>query len=253
MFEPQSERGSCLKYALCFLALFIVLGCDDTFDRYDSLTPIYEEQPFNEYDKTIDLVINSSIDPVKIEPTFIRKLVKITFGWVPLIGDILELPLDVGSALLPNLPALEIADIPEEAAINDPDVQDIVKEVRIRHIFLQLTPEEKLPEEIVKKKCFLIFKCREINLDFINEIRVYIAEKNDKDRGILIAKSNDEIKVQSEKTYILLDIEENINLKTILQKIEHFEIRTLVRGKLPRKNVYIEGGVSLDVKLRLDL
>ena len=238
------------RILITFLLLF-TLGCGDTFDMSSEVQPMYQPEPISEQDQIVDITIDSEIAPVKIKPTFIRKLVQITFGWVPLVGDILELPLDLVTAILPKFNAIEIANIPEDATINDPEVLSIIKSVQVSQVFLKVTPEEELPKDDQDKKCWVFFKCREPNLDFMKEIRIYIARVGQKDKGILIAKSNDDAKIKSKKTEIIFDIVENVNLKPIISKIHEYEIRTLVQGKPPKRNVYIQGGISLDVRLKI--
>ncbi len=252
-FDSILQGGALKKLIIITYFALSTIGCGDIFNFNSSVDPIVDPAPLSESDQVIELNVESEIASTKIEPTLIRKIVQITFGWIPLVGDIIELPLNLASALLPKLSALEIINLPDDASVNDPDLQNVIQFIQLDKIFLMITPEELIPEEDRKEKCFIFFECREPNLDFIKEIRVYIAQKGEKEKGALIAQSNNEIKISNQKRSIELEITENFNLKPYLMNIENYEVRTLVRGRPPKRTLYLQGGVSLNIKLGLNL
>ncbi len=247
-------RGSLLKQTfLIFILCLSSLSCGFEYDEIDSVNPLFEQEKLAESSKVIRLTIASEIEPTEIEPTVIRKIVQKLFGWVPLLGYLSEIPLNLAVALMPNLPASDLAQIPEEASIDDPDVRGLIKGIYVREIFLQLTPKDELPKKSKNKKCFLIFDCSVKKLDFIDEIRVYVARKGSKKNGMLIGFGKSSRHMSQKKTRIDFQIIRDVNLKPYLLDIEHYEIRTLFEGKPPRDSLYIQGGVVLDADIKIEI
>lgn len=196
----------------------------------------------------VDLEISTQLDTIKIKKDFIRKITGTLFGWIPIIGDILELPVDLSmklaSAIIPPLPVRNDIPVKPGGSWNDPEVLKLVTSVKLVSGRLKVLEREKTG--------FLVFNQTPEDLTFLREIRVYLVFKTRDAKEVLVllaeAKSDTDFNIQTQELKFTPSFE---NIKPYYDKYGQFEVRTLASGKIPPGDMLIGGSFNVLVTLQL--
>lgn len=246
-----------------FLAMTIglfVWSCSES----ETITPLYEPREIQLADQfSASLEIYERLGATPVEPLAIRRFA----AAIPFLGDLLELPLDFGRVLLPDLSDRLDSDISSEPEWTDSGFLKRIDSIVLRELFLTITPED--PEDRV---ClFLFIFCSEPSPGFIKEIKLKAFFKDlqseaggsrlhthgplkgiDRREGVEIAIANREANLDEEHSRLTFDILVQ-DLKPYLEAYDSFDVKVLVKGKTPRRTMVIDGQVYLQVNFKIGI
>lgn len=210
--------------------------------------PLYPMEKVAAPNTPMEFIVRSRIQPMVVKTNGLRRLVRTVVGWIPLVGDLVELPLNLVNALLPDLPFTEILDLPRDASIDDPEVMELVESVEIYGIYLFVTPED-LRTVKNPKRCGLFSKCKDQDLEFMKEIRIYLERKDNSGEMVLLARGVQPENMSPDKKLMNVIPVPGINLRDYLGRMDEYQIKTIIDGRIPRNDLYLEGNVVLKIRL----
>jgi hypothetical protein len=237
------------NFILCILALAVFAvnlgGCAKEENK-----PLYNTTVSEKDAKPIEFMVRSRIEPTVVKTEIFRRLIRQIFGWIPVVGELLELPMNLINALLPDLPFSEMSQFPQGTSIADPQVLGQLESVEIFGLYLFVTPKNLRSEKDQNRKCHLFFKCKDQDLAFMKEVRVYLQRKdNDKDM-VLLARGVKEVNLSPDHQLMNVVPVPGVNLKDYLRKLDQYQVKTIVEGRIPRNDLYIEGNIVLKIRLK---
>ena len=260
---------------LPFFALALLLsGCGTK----ETLTPLYKAEAYHLADAHIQYW--SDIDPIKIEPSRLRRITQKLIGWVPIGGDLLEIPMDLINVVFPKLPFSKNQQLPSDAEWNDPKFIAKLRSIRIGDAYLRITPKE-LRKDYEPEMCYFTFRCifkgecqcSDMGFeDFMSEARVYLQFKDlranqnpDTQQEMLDSaglKINEEPQIflaaadlgttYDRSSHVLHFNVTDRDIRPYMNLFNRFEIKIAAVGKFPRRDVYIDGRFRIDLILGLD-
>lgn len=228
----------------------------------EKITPLYQSEKIELRDADVDFW--TDINPTTIEPSAIRKFARTLFGWIPLIGDIVELPLDLTAVVLPPLKATSRPELPPDGEWNDPRLLNIVKNLKLGEGYIRITPVEQR-KDYEPEKCWIFWDCDDVEFpDFLKEVRIYLLFKDMKPEfrarnkmkslkeqpEVLLASADVEKNYDGEKKMLHFNVSEE-NIRPYLEQYGKFEIKIVARGGFPRRRVYLDGKLRIDMRLKL--
>jgi hypothetical protein len=242
-------------------AIAVLFSCGAAQDR-EKIEPIYSPESLDLSSRPIAVEYWGELEATTIEPSGIRKLQNALFGWIPLVGDLLELPLDLGNALLPSLPSTIRPEIPADASWNDPRLIKMISDLRLEEAFIRIVPPAERGPNYKPERCwFGTSDCEEDGFAFLKEIRVYLIFKNLKNNAsqltdptrpeVLIAYATTD-KDYDEATQVLRFHSTGVELKQYLASYGQFEVKIIATGKYPRRKVYLDGRLRLEMGMNLN-
>lgn len=250
-------------YSLFFIALSLA-ACGS---RKEHIEPIYQTEHLQLQDVEVELWNN--IDMIEVEPSFVRQITRIFFGWIPGVGGLLELPMDLVSVLMPPLPSISHPAIPKEGAWNDPKVLDALKSIRLGAGYIRITPKEERGPNYRSEKCFWpwewgdeVFVCADPGFDsFLSGVSVFLMFKDvrannvvsaiPQEKEILLAYAETERDYDKPHKTLYFNVPDDLNLRTYMDLYERFEVKIIARGKWPRQKVYLDGKLRLNLVVKL--
>lgn len=248
-----------MRNFILFLALALA-GCGAK--PSEKLTPLYQAEKIELRDAEIEHW--SDIAPTIVKPSGVRSFARALFGWIPLVGDLVELPLDLTSVVLPSLSAVSHPELPPDGEWNDERLLAIVKNLSLGKGYIRITPISER-KNYKPEKCWFFWDCDDVEFpDFLKEVRIYLIFEDIKPEY----KEKKEFKAMLEKPEVLLafaEIERNYdaqnkilhfevseeNIRPYLEQYGKFEIKIVALGGFPRHKVYLDGKLRIDIKLRL--
>ncbi|MBK9295151.1 MAG: hypothetical protein IPM57_12065 [Oligoflexia bacterium] len=235
-----------MHFAKLFLSLVVLFsfGCKNT----NEITPIAgsKKLKFN----AISLNIQGDVEPVKVQKSFIRKFTGTLLGWIPLFGEILEMPinlsLSMAKALIPPLPVRNDIPIKPGSTWTDEEVLKLVKSVQLTAGYLEVIEREK-------KNLNILGPSNPNDLNFLKDVHVSLIFR-DKNGEVL-----EDIPLADaiiEKDFIrdtqrLHFHTTNVDIKPYYEKYKTLEIRTLASGKFPNYDITFNGKFNVLVVLDL--
>lgn len=268
-------RLSFSSLALVSVSAFLVLIFTSCGTK-EEIRPIYTAEAIKLNDAHIEYW--SNIDATVVEPSLMRKVTRTIVGWIPIGGDLIELPMNLVNVVFPHLPSTSHPALPKDGEWNDPVLMSSLKSIRIGAGYIRITPEAERGKDYKPEMCYFtircIFegdcKCEDPSFDdFLSEIRVYLQFKDLKRTQDHEAQRSkiDELGINKEKpqeSEVFLaaaDIASSYDaasrtmhfnvsdqdIRPYMDLYDRFEIKLVAVGKYPRYNVYIDG------KLRIDL
>ncbi len=257
-----------------FALFFLLSGCGTK----ETITPLYKAEAYHLADAHIQ--VWSDIDPIKVEPSRLRRITQKLVGWVPIGGDLLEIPMDLINVVFPKLPFSQHQQLPSDAEWNDPKFLAKLRSIRVGEMYLRITPKE-LRKDYEPEMCYFTFRClfkgececSDMGFeDFMSEARVYLQFKNlraNQDPNIQQELMSDVgIKANEEPQIFLAAADLNTtydrsshvlhfnvtdrDIRPYMSLYDRFEVKIAAVGKYPRRNVYMDGRVRIDLVLGLD-
>lgn len=245
--------------ALLGLTCFLV-SCN----KYDEqIVPIYPAENLVIGDAHIELW--QPVGKTKVEPSLIRRVAREIVGWLPGVGDLLELPLDLTSVLIPPLSSVSHPALPKDAEWDDPRLLEMIKSFKIGSGFLQTMSRAEEEPGKVRESCPFWRNCREERPDgqfdeFLKEIRIYLTFSKLKTEGLdqdlpaeteTLLASADVSKDYQPQTRQLVFRVTDINLKPFLKYYGDISVKVVSRGNYPKNPVQFDGQFRLDIDLKL--
>lgn len=257
------RRYSPILAAFLILVSLVLISCGKAEDRIE---PLYATEDIKLRDAHVELW--QSIGMTTVEPSLIRQVTRKFFGWIPVVGGLLELPLDLTSIVLPPLPSVSRPELPKDGEWNDPRLLKIIKGLKLGAGYIRITPIEERGPAYKPEKCWFFFECDDVGFDdFLNEVRVYLIFKDLKDMSLVLPKDKKERKKIEEPEVLLAtaDIDTSYdkatktvyfnvseeNIRPYLDRYGEFSIKIIARGKYPKHKVYLDGKLRIDLDLKL--
>jgi hypothetical protein len=245
------------------------LGCGQT----ERLDPLYTPQAIQLSD-TIPTEVSADIPTTVIHPSAVKRFTQMIFGWLPILSDLIALPVDFAPMLLPALKAVVHPNLPGETPLNDPEFLKEIATLKIQSGYLRVIPESERAPEPKHQTCWFRH-CSEIGFSFLKEVRIRITFA---DSALALAphhkqKSSDSTASSSapeggqsvtvdvgaattaadyDKVHQMLNFHmSEIDLKPYFEKFSNYRIDLISRGWLPKRDVYIGGSfvIAADVLL----
>lgn len=245
-----------MKYVGLFLAL-VLAACGAKTE--ETITPIYKAEEIVLRDA--DVQFWTDIGQTTIEPSGIRKVTRRLLGWLPLVGDLIEFPMDLTAAVLPPLKAVSHPELPPDGEWNDPRLLKIVNRLSLGKGFIRVTPIEER-KNYEPEKCWIFWDCPDVEFpDFLTEVRIYLLfkelkpefktlDKFEEQPEVLLASADVERDYDKEAKMLHFNISEE-NIRPYLDHYGKFEIKIVARGGFPRHKVYLDGKLRIDLRLKL--
>jgi hypothetical protein len=229
---------------LIIFILGLSLGCSDSTNEVN--TPIFPLEPPGGK-PTFELDIDSRINQTVVEPSGFRRFVRAIVGWIPLVGDVFEIPMNIVNSLLPNLRFDELLELPKDVEITDPEVMKQIEFIGLNQFFLNVTPDSERGEDYKRQKCYLVFKCKDQDLAFIKKIVVAMLDTQN-DQSWVLAEG-DEACLSNKKKRLTLNVNKSLDLRPFLQDTTRYAVSVVVSGRIPKRKLYLEGGVSIKIRI----
>ncbi len=224
----------------------------------ESIQPIYAAQAIQLKDEHVQYW--STINPTTVDPSGIHQLADTIFGWIPLVGGLVELPIDLTTSLLPPLPSTSYPALPKDAAWNDPRVMSIVSGLRLGSGSIRITPRELRGPDWKPDTCWLVLECPDVGIDeFLKEVRVYLLFKDEKNTSsstgslptqVLLASADTGADYDKGTQTLSFHVSQE-NIRPYLDRYANFEIKIIATGNYPNHTVYLDGKLRLDLDLKL--
>jgi hypothetical protein len=235
-----------VKIFFIVLLAVIATGCGDFPNERNN--PIFTVDSKEKPKTLVSIEVMSRIDPTVIQPGVIRTVFSNIVGWIPLLGELLEMPMNLVNTLTPKLPINEIFDLPDDAALNDPEVLSSISSVTLTSAVILITPE-KDRVNYKPKKCIIKHFCRDETLKIFGDVAFLIREKAHHGNLTLLARGTQSKNMSADgKSYSLIP-EKGIDLKPFIADLDKYEVRVVAKGKMPRNPVYLEGKLYFKVDL----
>jgi hypothetical protein len=246
--------GSLGAVVFLFIPIFLS-GCG----HKENLTSLYPAVPYS-YSENFDADITSQIPMTVVKPSLMHRITGLIFGWLPVVGDILELPIDLTTALIPSIKDVSHPQIPGASQITDPQTLSQIASVTIADGFLNIVPENQRGPDYKPDQCWFS-KCKEVGFTFLDEVRIYIAfervipnsqgHAKSETVTVLIGDAVRE-KDYDEKKQILHFEMTGEDLKPYFQNYPNYKINLVADAHLPDHAVYIAGTFTVHVSFQLD-
>jgi hypothetical protein len=255
-------RVSSIKsITLAMLLISTLMGCGAAKDS-ESLQPLYGTEKLRLSDSKITVEYWGDVGSTKIEPSGFRRLTRAFFGWIPVVGSLMEIPLDILTTVLPPLPSSSFPDLPQDAAWNDPRVLNAVSSLKLTDGYVRIIPKNERGLDY-KDRCFMgMGSCAEEDLDFISEIKIYViftdprfgqgydADHRLNKQEILLAEAKTKNDYDRENK-VLHFVAKKINLRPLLIGYGKFDVKVVATGKFPKNTVYLDGRLRVEADLNL--
>ena len=252
-----------MRFLLAFVLILSACGTQ----RKETLTPLY--QPKNFELKNPRITYDIPIEQETIEPIKFHQFTQ-SIGF---FGTLLELPVDLAVSLIPPIERTTIPKLPETGSLIEPELMKIIKHLSIKKGWIRIVPIAER-KDFHQQECFGK-PCPDISLsDFLKSIQAYVIFKDPKPLPRLDRKANnpdDHGRVSSippRKEMLLAEatIEKNYdykkktlnfnvadeNLRPYFELYNGFDIKIIAKvDKPPKRTVYIDGNIRLDVELDL--
>lgn len=231
-----------LAFFVTLLVVFSSLSCG--IKNNQQIKPLYKPESITLNDITVD--VPTKVGPIPIERSGIRKFISA----IPLLGMILELPVDLTAALLPNLPFNEETPIPDELW-KDPEFLKSLKSIRLKSGYIrelkneELTPKQKREH---KKGWYCL---RRKGLSFVDDMVVYLRYKdkrfeNSPVREIVLANARYP-EDYTQETRSLDFRPTGVNVREFVDDADNFSIRVGAKGGYPCRSLYIEANFKIEL------
>lgn len=267
-------------YRLLILATALsMLGCGTK----EEITPIYKTEALSLNDANIQFW--TSIPMEKLDPSPVRSVTRAIIGWVPIAGDLIELPMNLVNVVFPKLSVPIHPKLTGEQEWNDPALLASLKSIRIGAGYIRITPENERGPNYEPEMCYFTLrclfkgecKCRDLTFkDFMSEIRVYLQFKDLKSAESLEAQAaqqsefselgiDEKRRNEPEVFLAAADVESSYdeatrtlhfnvsdeNIRKYMNLYDRFEIKLIAAAKYPRRAVYIDGRLRVDLIMGL--
>jgi hypothetical protein len=239
----------------------------------ESIRPLYAVEPLKVRGPIIR--ITSTIDLTAIPENAVTSFFSRFFDWVPGLGQLFEIPLDMIRVVLPPLTAKQFPELPEGASWRDPKVLRQFSSIKLISGYLRAPGEEELKarlslegKEYKGKKCrFLIFFCDQPGVEFLSELRLYMVfgqdlscmdrkdcPKNFEAVDVLLARADVKDKSQyfrnPDGTEWINFVFENANIRSYMERYNDFRVKIIAEGKPPTREAYVEGAFTVELALQ---
>ncbi len=249
------------NFLLTFSAAFALVCFVSCGQRTEKIEPIYQAENIQLKDAHIQMW--NSIDAQKIEPFLLRKITRTFLGWIPGVGQLIELPFDLAHILIPPLSVVENSALPKDTDWNDPKVLSMLKSIKLGAGYLRIIPIAERGRNYKPERCWIFFECKDPGFDeFLSGISIFLMFKDLRHDSIEVSSSDPEEKevllasADTEKDYdkearMLFFNVSDVNLRPYMTKYENFEVKVIAKGGFPEHNVYLDGKLRLDLTLQL--
>ncbi len=253
-----------LKSLLLLACSLVFCSCGAKYK--ESIAPIYQAQALQLQDEHVQYP--STINPTTVDPSAVTKAEQTIFGWIPIVGSVLELPIDLTTALIPPLPSTSYPALPKDAAWNDPRIMSIVYGLRLGAGSIRVTPPALRGADWKPEKCWFFWDCADVQIsDFLKEVRVYLLFKDAKvdpsnppstaspakaadSPQILLASANTDTDYDKSAETLYFNVSQE-NMRPYLDQYDRFEVKLVASGGFPPRTVYLDGKLRLDLDLKL--
>lgn len=257
-----------------FLGLLVLVGCSGE-DRlrccgYESdIKPMYKPKQIRF--EAIPVTLTNSIDATRIKPDPVRKGIHKVIGGIPIVGDVMELPIDLLTALI-QFPIEDKMQMPTDGPWNDPRILPLVQSARISAAYLEIVPEDERGPDYEKRSCWLgLIKCGE-SLKFIDEMYINLVFPDpanptlDKNGESAFDEAGKEIpgeahfpilssikKINYNKDKEIINFQAtDVDLIPLIKKYgNNFHVKLFAKGKAPKREVFVRGGITIEIVLQL--
>ncbi|NUM89112.1 MAG: hypothetical protein HUU37_07910 [Bdellovibrionales bacterium] len=240
----------------------------------ESIDPIYVAENVRLEDAHIHYW--SDIEPTVVEPSTMRRVTEAFLRFFPVINQIVIFPMNLVNTVFPNLPSTSHQQLPKNGEWNDPKILKAMRSIRIGAGFIRITPEA-LRKDYEPEKCHFTFRCwfqgecncRDLSFeDFLSEVRVYLIFKDLKQeyrdqiktvresvifserQEVLLASSDINASYEKENRTMHFNVSD-VDLLPYMDRYESFDIKLVAVGKYPKRKVYIDGRLRVDLVLKL--
>lgn len=244
-FEDRLRRAGT---ALLCVALLSACGAEE------ELRPLYEPVPFV-MEETFSTNLTTEIPTTIIKPSLLRRITGALFGWIPVVGSLVHLPLDLASSLLPSLEAVSHPDMPKDSRLSDPEILDRLTSLRIRKGHLKIVPEALRGPGYKPKWCWFR-RCKDKGLTFLDEIRIYMVfarphqgQASGESTPVLIGSAKQAN--YDRKNRVLPFLMTDVDLKPYFAAFRDYRVQVVASGSFPKHDIYLGGGFQIEATFHL--
>ena len=133
-------------------------------------------------------------------------------------------------------------EIPEGAALTDPDVLERISHIHFASGALSIVPEDRRGPDYRPERCWLR-ECPEVGFSFLDEVRVFLVF-GEKQVYLARAHTKTDLSPDGQKLHFKFN---DVDLKPLLAEHGPFELRVVAQARLPERSVYIDGTFRLRV------
>jgi hypothetical protein len=240
--------GRIAPLAMSCMLLFSACG------SRERLTPFYKPNALV-FEDSYAIVIPTEVPMTVIHPNFLKRMTGSLFGWIPVLGSLISLPIDLVNSLIPSLEDVSHPELSKDARLSDPEVIARLSRIRIHQGELRIVPENQRGPDYSPSICW--FKhCEEIGFSFLDEIRIYLVFESPKRKGVypetipvLIGRAT---KADYDQNRQRLPFSmTNTNIRNHFARYNNYRVQVVANGRLPIRDVYITGNFMVEATIRL--
>jgi hypothetical protein len=233
-----------------FFASFLLLGSVSCAPR-EQTSPLYPSVPLV-IEKRLSVKIETDVPMTIVQPTVVQRVIDKVFGWIPVVGELLKLPVNLALTLMPALESVSQADLPGDSEINNPDVLRRVTYLGVSDGHIFIVPESQRGKDYEPERCWFR-KCSDIGLNFIKELRVYIIfersnsgrdESVDESVALLIGTATFKNDYDPKRQSLNFRMTGK-NLQPYFESYPKRRVELIAEGRLPKRAAYVAGSFSI--------
>jgi hypothetical protein len=250
------------RSALIFSGVFLLvgsLGLSSCGKFEEKIEPLYPPEKLELRDARVQLWQDLGL--TVIEPGLVRKVTRNLVGWIPGVGELLELPLDLTSVILPPLSSVSHPELSKDKKWSDPEILKVLKSLKLGAGYIRTVSFDERSPKGKREKCWFFFDCPEESFeDFLSELRVYLVfqdialnRPSPKEQvEVLLAKADIKKNYHAEVRSLEFEMTEE-DIRPYLESYGNFTIKIIARGRYPKHNVYIDGRLRIDLEIKISM